>query len=280
MRDLSGRVAVVTGGASGIGWAVARRAGAAGMKVVLADIEGDPLERATRELEATGTETLGVHCDVSDAESVDALRDAAVARFGAVHLVHNNAGVGAGGPLWELPLTDWHWVLGVNLYGVVHGIRSFVPLMLAQGEGHVVNTASLAGLVSTPLMGPYNASKHAVVTISETLLKDLRMAGGAGASVGVSVLCPAFVRTGIARSERNRPSWAPAAGSESSGAVAGIIGQLVDGGIDPDEVGAAVIDAVQENRFYILTHPESYPAVRRRMNDIVEGRTPSDLPLA
>lgn len=278
MDQLSGKVAVVTGGAAGIGWAVARRAAALGMKIVLADIEEEPLAKAQASMEADGVEVLGVRCDVADAESVDALRDATVDRFGAVHLVHNNAGVGSGGFIWETPLADWKWVLGVDLWGVVHGIRSFVPLMLEQGEGHVVNTASLAGLVSTPFMGPYNAAKHAVVTMSETLLKELRLIG---APIGVSVLCPAFVRTGIADSHRNRPSWAPAPeASEAGDNIQGVISGLVASGIEPEIVGAKVMDAVQSNTFYILTHPDSAPAVSMRMHDIVEGRSPRDAPLA
>ncbi|HAM01902.1 MAG TPA: hypothetical protein DCQ30_06690, partial [Acidimicrobiaceae bacterium] len=187
MEELRGKVAVVTGAASGIGLAVSRKAAAEGMRLVVADIEEGPLKAAADELSAAGAEVLAVPTDVSERSSVQTLCDAALERFGTVHLLHNNAGVGAGGPLWEVPEADWRWVLGVNLWGVIHGIGVFVPHMVARGEGHVVNTASLAGLASPPFMGPYNAAKHAVVTISETLAKDLRTMGS---PVGVSVLCP------------------------------------------------------------------------------------------
>ena len=274
MRELRDKVAVVTGAASGIGLAVSRRLAGEGMRLVLADIEEAPLEKAAAQLAERGADVLPVVTDVSASASVDALRDRAVERFGTVHLVHNNAGVGTGGLMWEVSESDWQWVLGANLWGVVHGIRAFVPLLVEQGEGHVVNTASLAGLVSTPFMGPYNATKHAVVTISETLAKDLR---AVGSPVGVSVLCPGFVRTGIGDSERNRPAWAPppvdAPGYEP---LRQAIRQLVDGGIDAEEVAATVVDAVREDVFYVLTHPESIPAVATRMHDILDGRPPSD----
>lgn len=273
MQDLQGKVAVVTGGASGIGLAVARRLAAEGMRLVLADIEEPALKEAADDL-ATTAEVLAVVTDVSESASVAELRDRALDRFGAVHLVHNNAGVGAGGLLWEVSEEDWRWVLGANLWGVVHGIRTFVPLLVAQGEGHVVNTASLAGLVSAPFMGPYNASKHAVVTISETLAKDLR---AVGSPVGVSVLCPGFVRTAIDRSERNRPAWAPApADAPGYEPLQEALRQLVAGGIDPVGVAERVVEAVRGDEFYILTHEESRPAVAARMHDILEGRPPSD----
>lgn len=275
MRELQDKIAVVTGGASGIGLAVARRAAAEGMRLVLADIDEAALKAAADALTGAGADVLGVPTDVSEPSSVDALAERAVSHFGAVHLVHNNAGVGGGGPTWQVSDADWRWILGVNLFGVVNGIRSFVPLLLEQGEGHVVNTASLAGLVSAPLMGPYNASKHAVVTISETLVKDLRMVGATG--VGVSVLCPGFVRTGIADSERSRPAWAPPPEPSNIGALLHqAFHDLVDNGIDPEPVADAVIEAVKADRFYILTHDESQAAVAIRMRDILEGRAPSD----
>src|ERR1700733_2921273 len=202
MENLRDKVAVITGGASGIGKAVAVRTAAEGMKLVLADIEEPALEATASALTAEGADVLAVVTDVSDASSVQALRDRALQHFGAVHLVHNNAGVGVGGPIWEVTEEEWRWILGVNLWGVVHGISAFVPVLLEQGEGHVVNTASIAGLSSTPGLGPYTATKHAVVAISESLFKDLR---AAGAPIGVSVLCPGFVQTGIAQSDRNRP---------------------------------------------------------------------------
>lgn len=277
MRELSGKVAVVTGAASGIGLAVSRRLAAEGMRLVLADLEEPALKVAADELSRT-TEVLAVPTDVSESSSVDALRHSAIDHFGAVHLVHNNAGVGAGGLLWEVSEADWRWVLGANLWGVIHGIRAFVPLLVAQGEGHVVNTASMAGLVSTPFMGPYNATKHAVVTISETLAKDLR---AVGSPVGVSVLCPGFVRTAIDRSDRNRPSWAPApVDSPAYEPLQQAIHQLVEGGIDPVGVADKVVDAVRDDTFYILTHDETAPAVATRMHDILEGRQPSDTAIA
>jgi NAD(P)-dependent dehydrogenase (short-subunit alcohol dehydrogenase family) len=207
------------------------------------------------------------------------LRDQALRRFGAVHLVHNNAGVVGGGPLWEVPEHDWRWVLGVNLWGVIHGIADFVPLFIEQGEGHVVNTASIAGLTTAALMGPYNATKQAVVAISETLYKDLQLAGVSG--VGVSVLCPGFVRTHIADSGRNRPGWAPAPArevqrqgvEEMRGAMRG----MVDTGMPASVVAEQVLDAVRNDTFYILTHPELNVVIQRRFDDVLEGRPPSPI---
>ncbi len=273
MEDLRGKVAVITGGASGIGKAVAGRAAAEGMKVVIGDIEEGPLKEAEDELSGRGAEAMGVLTDVSDAASVCMLRDKALDRFGAVHLVHNNAGVGLGGPIWEVSEEDWRWILGVNLLGVVHGISTFVPLLLEQGEGHVVNTASIAGLATAPFLGPYNATKQAVVAISETLFKELQSVGAPG--VGVSVLCPGFVQTRIAESDRNRPAWAAERESEGAEELRGAIQNMVDGGIPPAVVGDRVIDAVRTNTFYILTHPELTPALQTRFDDIVQGRPPT-----
>ena len=205
MQDFAGKVAVVTGGASGIGLGLARRFGAEGMRVVIGDIEEGPLAAAVAELSDAGVEVEGVVTDVSDAAQVQALADAAVARFGGVHVVCLNAGVGSGGLSWETTTDTWEWVLGVNLWGVINGIRSFVPLLMQQDAGHIVNTASVAGLVAGPFMGPYNASKHAVVALSETLLHELAMSAG---HVHVSVLCPGWVNTRIGESGRNRPGAA------------------------------------------------------------------------
>ena len=275
METLDGKVAVITGGASGIGLAVARAAAGAGMKVVLADIEPKALARAEAELAGTGAAVTSLVTDVSDGAAVADLRVHALETFGVVHLVHNNAGVGGGGgPLWRVSEADWRWTLGVNLWGVIHGIREFVPLMVEQGEGHVVNTASLAGLTATPMLGPYNASKHAVVAISETLSKDLR---SVGATVGVSVLCPGFVRTGIAESDRNRPDWAPA---RPGGKLGDFIRELVATGMEPEAVAEKVIEAVRQDVFYIITHPETDPMVAIRMKDILERRTPTLYPMA
>jgi NAD(P)-dependent dehydrogenase (short-subunit alcohol dehydrogenase family) len=284
MEELSGKVAVVTGAASGIGLAMGRAFAAEGMDVVLADIEEDRLEEVAAEFpDDVGVEL--VTCDVSDPDQVDALRDAAVARFGTVHVVANNAGVSTGGPVWEQTLHDWRWVLGVNMWGVIHGIRSFTPLLLDQGEGHIVNTASMAGLVSPPFMGVYNVSKHAVVTLSETLFSDLQLAGAPG--VGVSVLCPGWVRTRIHEAGRNRPLEGDAAAPDTGvepGAAAGIAGadpemaefiaNLIHSGLAPSHVAEMVVDAVRTRRFYVLTHPEWRSMITHRTERIVNGDDP------
>ena len=277
MDDLQGKVAVITGGASGIGRAVAERAAAEGMKIVLGDIEEGSLARAVDDLAAAGAEAVGVRTDVADRASVEALRDRALDRFGAVHLVHNNAGIGLGGPIWEVTEEDWRWILGVNLWGVIHGVATFAPLLIEQGEGHIVNTASIAGLIVAPFLGPYNATKQAVVAISETLYKDLQ---AVGAPVGVSVLCPGFVQTRIAESDRNRPDWAPDRDTMGAAEVQGVVQNLVDGGIAPATVADRVIDAVRTNTFYILTHPELDIAITTRFDDIVQGRAPSPTMIA
>jgi NAD(P)-dependent dehydrogenase (short-subunit alcohol dehydrogenase family) len=276
MEELRGKVAVVTGGASGIGRAVANAAAAAGMKVVLGDIEEAALKEAETSMAASGADVLGVVTDVSVGSSVDELRDRALERFGAVHLVHNNAGVAVGGLMWTVSEADWTWILGVNLWGVVHGIRAFVPVLLEQGEGHVVNTASLAGLTSPAMLGPYNVTKHSVVTMSETLYRDLQ---AVGSPVGVSVLCPGFVQTRIAESDRNRPDWAPAEPVPQGVELRGVVRNLVAGGIEPTDVAEKVLDAVRQNRFYILTHDDTPAMVESRLRDILEDRNPSSAPL-
>lgn len=276
MQDLEGKVAVITGGASGIGRAVAEKAAAEGMKVVLADIEEGALKEAERALSDQGAAAIGVVTDVSDAASVRQLREKALAQFGAVHLVHNNAGVGGGGPIWEVPEQDWRWILGVNLWGVIHGITTFVPLLVEQGEGHVVNTASIAGLTTAPFLGPYNATKQAVVAISETLFKDLQSTGVSG--VGVSVLCPGFVRTRIAESARNRPEWAPepaADDTEGAETLRTAISDMIASGIAPETVAENVFDAVRADTFYIRTHPELDTAIATRFTEIIETRPPT-----
>lgn len=274
MEELSGRVAVVTGGASGIGLAMGRAFAARDMKVVLADIEAEALDKALADFPA-GSEVEAVECDVSDAAQVDALRDRAVERFGGAHVVCNNAGVSAGGPVWEHSLDDWQWVMGVNLWGVVHGVRAFTPLMIEQGEGHMVNTASMAGLTSPPFMGIYNVTKHSVVTLSETLFADLQMAGVDG--VGVSVLCPGWVNTRIHEAGRNRPGGDVdgGAGSATAPGFSDFVGSLLAGGLDPADVAAQVVDAIGTRRFYVLTHPEWKTMITGRTDRIVAGADPN-----
>src|SRR5436190_16191398 len=250
MQELNGRVAVVTGGASGIGFSLASAFAAEGMKVVLGDIEAPALEEAVSKLEATGAAVLGLVTDVSDGAQVQALADAAVERFGAIHVACNNAGVGAGGLSCEAPLSTWEWVLGVNLWGVIHGLRAFVPILMQQSQGYVVNTASIAGLVAGPFMAPYNASKHAVVAISETLHHEMAMMAP---HVKVSVLCPGWVRTRIADSERNRPAAIP---DDAVGVsvLSGLLHTLIDKGMSSDEVAAKVLAAIRAEQFWILPH--------------------------
>jgi len=275
MHELTGKVAVVTGAASGIGNAVATRLAGEGMKVVLADIEEGPLADAEKQLVDAGATVLAVPTDVTKADQVDALAAKTFEAFGTVHVVHNNAGVAAGGPMWTLTEADWQWVLGVNLWGVIHGVRAFVPRLVEQGEGHVVNTASIAGLTSAPLMGPYNVSKHGVVTLSETLAAELALHGS---PVKVSVLCPGWVNTRIHEADRNRPAelQSPAQGDTSLIEMGRqVLETLLKSGLEPSEVANKVLDAIREERFYILTHPEMTPIVQHRMEDIVEGRNPA-----
>ena len=252
VQDLNGKVAVVTGGASGIGLALARRFASEGARVVIGDVEAPALERAVSELRASGTEVEGVLTDVTDPAQMQALADAAVARFGGVHVFCNNAGVGGGGLSWEMPLSTWEWVIGVNLWGVIHGVRSFVPLLMQQTEAHIVNTASVAGLVAAPFMGPYNASKHAVVGISETLHHELAMTAP---HVRVSVLCPGWVNTNIAESGRNRPGHLRE-GAVPDGDGAALLRGFIEKGMPPDEVAAKVRDAIRDHKFWILTHDD------------------------
>lgn len=273
MRDLTDKVVVITGGASGIGLAMAHRFAVAGARLVLADIEEAALAAAVDELTAAGATVSGIRTDVTDPASFEALRDQTLTRHGAAHVLCNNAGVAAGGPAWEVSLDVWRWVMDVNVFGVVNGIRTFVPAMIEQGEGHVVNTASIAGLIAAPGIGPYTASKQAVVSISETLLQDL---AAAGHPVGVSVLCPAFVRTRIHQAERNAPEGIDRTFAEGAATQAtwGVFGALVEAGIDARVVADAVLDALVEGRFYVLTHPETHAWVRGRFETILGGGSP------
>ena len=282
MKNFAGRVAVITGGAGGLGREFASVAAGLGMKLVLADVQQDALDNARRELEGQGAQVLAMVCDVRKGEQVQALADAAMARFGAVHLVFNNAGVGSGGLIWENSEADWEWVLGVNLWGVIHGVRIFTPLMLEcakgdpQFEGHIVNTASMAGLLNAPAMGVYNVSKHAVVSLSETLFHDLQLVG---APIGASVLCPYFVPTGISQSHRNRPDDVrmDAAPTASQKAAQAMTAKAVESGkVSAAQVAEMTFDAVRDGQFYIYSHPGALGNVAERMDAIVRQRNPGD----
>jgi NAD(P)-dependent dehydrogenase (short-subunit alcohol dehydrogenase family) len=269
--QLAGRTAVVTGAASGIGRALAGRCAAAGMRIVLADVEAAPLEEAARALEKQGAEALAVVTDVSRAEQVEALAQRAEEAFGDVHLVCNNAGVFAGGLSWEAPLADYEWVFSVNVWGVLHGVRTFVPRLLAQREGHVLISASMASLTAAPFSAPYTMSKHAVLALAESLHLELR---ARGAAVGVSVVCPEMIRTGIGDSQRNRPGHLDRGPSHPErDLVEGALRAGAATGLDPDVVAARALDAVRERRFYVLP-PEGNPwlaAMRARQDDLRAG---------
>jgi NAD(P)-dependent dehydrogenase (short-subunit alcohol dehydrogenase family) len=279
MQDFRDKVAVVTGAASGIGLALAKRFAAEGMKLVLVDIEQAALEQAVAQLPA-GTDVLTSITDVSNAEQMDALALKTFERFGTLHVLCNNAGVGGGGGVtWELSTLDWQWVLGVNLWGVIHGVRVFGKQLVAQNEGYIVNTASVAGLTSNPGLGPYNVSKHGVVTYSETLFAELKSRKSA---VGVSVLCPAFVATKIHDSDRNRPvelknppkSLSPERLAQVKQGR-DMIASLVAAGQSPEAIADKVLAAMRERRFYILTHPEMAPLIEQRIKNVLGGADPT-----
>jgi NAD(P)-dependent dehydrogenase (short-subunit alcohol dehydrogenase family) len=281
ITDFKNKTAVLTGAGSGFGLECARIGARLGMRLVLADIQQAALDKAAAEIEAMGVEVLAVRLDVSKAEEIDALGAATLARFGAPHLVFNNAGVGAGGLIWENTARDWEWVIGVNLMGVAHGVRVFTPMMLDAAQrdpawtGHIVNTASMAGLLNPPNMGIYNASKHAVVSLSETLYQDLALVTD---QISASVLCPYFVATDIHASERNRPATL-AAGQPTRSQLVGqaMMGKAVTAGkVSAAEVAQLVFDAVAANQFYIYSHPRAIGAVQVRMEDILQQRNPTD----
>jgi len=281
MKHFQDRVAVITGAASGFGREFATIAARLGMRLVLADVQQDALDSAAAELTAQGAQVIALRCDVRKAEEVQALADAAMARFGAVHLLFNNAGVGAGGLIWENTQADWEWVLGVNLWGVIHGVRIFTPLMLAAAqvepgyEGHIVNTASMAGLLNAPTMGVYNVSKHAVVSLTESLYQDLKLID---APIGASVLCPYFVPTGITQSHRNRPDElkadAPTASQRASQAMSDKA--VSSGKVSAAQVAEWTFDAIRAARFYIYSHPGALGNVQKRMEEIVMQTNPGD----
>ena len=281
ITDFKGKTAVLTGAGSGFGLECARIGARLGMNLVLVDVQQDALDAATQEMQAAGVPVLPFKLDVSSANQMEAMGAAVLARFGAPNLVFNNAGVGSGGLIWENSVKDWDWVLGVNVMGVVHGVRLFTPMMLNAAkkdpawQGHIVNTASMAGLLAPPNMGVYNVSKHAVVALSETLYQDLSLVTD---QIGASVLCPFFVATGISNSHRNQPT---ALGSEkptkSQLVQQAMIGKAVGSGkVSAPDVAQLVFDAVAKNQFYIYSHPKAIKSVQTRMEDILQARNPTD----
>lgn len=281
IQDFNGKTAVLTGAGSGFGLECARIGAARGMNLVLVDVQQDALDAAEAEMKALGVQVLARKVDVADAAQMEALAAAVKERFGAPHFVFNNAGVGAGGLVWENSVADWDWVLGVDLWGVIHGVRLFTPMMLEAAaqdpsyRGHITNTASMAGLLTPPNMGIYNAAKAAVVSLTETMYQDLALVTD---QIGASLLCPYFVPTGITRSERNRPN----APKDSELTKSQLIGQAMSnkavssGKISAAEVAHKVFQAISDNQFYVYSHPKALGNVRARMESIVEGKNPSD----
>ena len=282
MKAFKGRTAVITGAGSGFGLEASRIAAREGMNVVMADVQQDALDKAAAEIGRLGAQVLPYRLDVARAAEVEALGAATLARFGAPHLVFNNAGVGSGGLIWETTVKDWEWVIGVNLMGVAHGVRVFTPMMLEAArkdpgyEGHIVNTASMAGLLNPPNMGVYNVSKHAVVSLSETLYQDLALVTD---QIGASVLCPFFVPTGINQSQRNRPAeMTDGAKPTRSQVIQQALSEKAvgSGKVSAAQVAQFVFDAVAARRFYIYSHPKALGSVQMRMEDIMQSRNPSD----
>ncbi|MFM8863364.1 MAG: SDR family oxidoreductase [Limnohabitans sp.] len=281
IKNFKGKTAVLTGAGSGFGLECARIGAGLGMNLVLVDIQQDALDQAEAEMTRLGAPVLARRVNVASAEAMQALADEVKARFGAPHFVFNNAGVGAGGLVWENSVDDWNWVLGVNLWGVVHGVRLFTPMMLEAAksdpdyEGHIVNTASMAGLLNAPNMGIYNVSTHAVVSLTESLYQDLSLVTD---QVSASVLCPYFVPTGISQSHRNRPADMPAAKPTQSQ----LIGQAMSdkavssGKVTAAEVAQKVFEAMEAGQFYIYSHPKALGNVQQRMEAIVMGNNPPD----
>ncbi|HJY75287.1 MAG TPA: SDR family NAD(P)-dependent oxidoreductase [Burkholderiales bacterium] len=275
MNELDGKVAAVTGAASGLGRAMALAFASQGMHLALADLDEAGLEETRMLASRADSKIVSMRVDVSKSGEVNRFAKRVAAELKSVHIVCNNAGVALSGPVWETSEAEWQWILGVNLLGVVHGIRAFAPRLIAQDEGHIVNTASVAGLISPPGMGAYCVSKHAVVTLSEALHHDLRERGS---RVGVSVLCPAYVPTGIADSDRNRPAGASIQekSAERIAKEAALKKAVASGKLSADDVARAVVAAVKKNRFYVLTHPAIKGAVRARIEDVLEERPPRD----
>lgn len=281
IEDFKGKTAVLTGAGSGFGLECARIGARLGMNLVLVDVQREALDAAAEEMRATGVQVLAQRVDVSNRMQMEVLARSVQDSFGAPHLVFNNAGVGAGGLVWENSVADWEWVLGVNVWGVIHGLRLFMPMMLEAARadpayrGHMVNTASMAGLVAPPNMGIYNVSKHAVVSLTETLYQDLSLVTD---QVHTSLLCPYFVPTGISKSERNRSAdrgGAPLTASQKIGQA--MTDKAVSSGkVSAAEVAQKVFDAVAANQFYIFSHPQALGAVQSRMEDVMQARNPSD----
>ena len=281
ISDFKGKTAVLTGAGSGFGLECARIGARLGMNLVLVDVQQDALDRARQEIEGTGAQVLARKVDVSQAREMEDLAQVVRQRFGAPHFVFNNAGVGSGGMVWENSVKDWEWVLGVNLWGVIHGVRLFTPMMLEAAkkdrswQGHIVNTASMAGLLTPPNMGIYNVSKHAVVSLTETLYQDLRLVSD---QIGASVLCPYFVPTGISRSHRNRPDEL----ADERPTQSQLIGQAMSdkavgsGKVTAAEVAQMVFDGIAADRFYIFSHPKALGNVQSRMEAILQVRNPPD----
>ncbi|MDE2400170.1 MAG: SDR family oxidoreductase [Burkholderiales bacterium] len=282
MKLQAGQTAVITGAGSGFGLELARLGAARGLNLVLADVQQDALDKVYAELSEQGAQVVALRTDVSRAEDVEALAVACQERFGAPNIVINNAGVAHGGLIWEHSQRDWEWVLGVNLWGVIHGVRVFTPLMLEAAKndptwyGHIVNVASMAGLLNSPNMGAYNVSKHAVVSLSETLYQDLALVTH---QVHTSVLCPHFVPTGIHQSHRNRPTELR---SEGKPTPSQIIAQamstkaVTSGKVSAADTAKRVFDAIEAGQFYVYTHPQALAMVKTRMEDVVQGRNPTD----
>ena len=279
--EFKGKTAVLTGAGSGFGLECARIGARLGMNLVLVDVQQDALDAAAAEAQAAGAQVLARKVDVSSAEQMEQLGAAVLERFGAPHLVFNNAGVGAGGLIWENTVKDWEWVLGVNLWGVINGVRGFTPMMLDEArrnpayQGHIVNTASMAGLLTPPNMGIYNVSKHAVVALTETLYQDLKLVTD---QISASVLCPYFVTTGIHQSERNRPADMPAAELTPSQRIQQAMTDKATGSgkVSAADVANKVFDAIEHDQFYVFSHPKALGNVKSRMDAIVEIRNPPD----
>ena len=281
ITNFKGKTAVLTGGASGFGLECARIGARMGMNLVLVDVQQDALDKARLELEAQGVQVLAQRVDVSSAEQMQALAKVVEQRFGAPNFVFNNAGVAAGGLVWENTLEDWQWVMGVNLWGVIHGVRLFTPMMLAAAakdpgfQGHIVNTASMAGLLTPPNMGIYNVTKHAVVSLTETLYQDLKLVTD---QIGASVLCPYFVPTGIHHSDRNRPSNLAADKPTKSQLIGQAMSEkaVSSGKVSAADVAQKVFDAIAADQFYVYSHPRALGNVQRRTEAIVQGANPPD----